>query len=272
MITFDSEMADVSRIRTTDAVGAGAVRFALDAAEFLGNFTWGGFREMRFAFAVDGIGGWYVARVDESVEAESDHLVWVAAGNMPGAYFVGDDIDDPLDAIDAYAGLLEDWILATKPDGAGPPSKKPAFPFRIEADADGVGGAERIVAKLRAVRNATDDSLIMASRCRLAAARTRPRAASPIGMLVATHCGELGICIEEAEQPDGDWLAMQRDARFREHATGSWFKVFPLVGGSMCVPAPLMTIVGEPGPFEVELATRCANAFAERRLQTMLGL
>lgn len=49
--------------------------------------------------------------------AETDTALWSVVGDLPSAYFVTDDTNEPADALEVYIKLMEDWVAAVRDGG-----------------------------------------------------------------------------------------------------------------------------------------------------------
>lgn len=63
-----------------------------------------------------------------------------------------------------------------------------------------------------------------------------------IGDLIIDHLGREGLVYSKERRPSAKWLAEQEDVRVRQ-ATGPWWKVLPLEGGAVIVPAEMGALV-----------------------------
>lgn len=43
-----------------------------------------------------------------------DNVLWVVVGDLPSAYLVADQADNPCAALRVYCGLMEEWVLAVR--------------------------------------------------------------------------------------------------------------------------------------------------------------
>jgi hypothetical protein len=49
----------------------------------------------------------------------SDTQLWVVVGDVPSAYLVVESGDSPIDALNTYCGLMDDWIANVRANGDG---------------------------------------------------------------------------------------------------------------------------------------------------------
>jgi hypothetical protein len=83
-----------------------------EAEQFLRGLRWTPpIAELTLAFGVAPIAALYLARFERGVEGEGncDTEVWVMVGDLPPAYFVVDECPRPVDALEVYCELMEDW-------------------------------------------------------------------------------------------------------------------------------------------------------------------
>ncbi len=75
-----------------------------------------------------------------------------------------------------------------------------------------------------------------------------------------------GILKAKESTPDAAWLAIQRDARWREHADGKWWSVLALSGGGWLVPETCLRPVRPPTREDVSHALEHANDAGKREI------
>ncbi len=63
-----------------------------------------------------------------------------------------------------------------------------------------------------------------------------------IGDLIVDNYGREGLVYSKERRPSAKWIAEQEDVRVHESA-GPWWKVLPLNGGAVIVPAELGTFL-----------------------------
>lgn len=100
---------------------------ARKAEDYLRSFSWAGRIAGQYFGA--GVGG-VVAVFLFDLEGASvvDSRLWVVVGDVPSAYFVTDRAKDPVEALDVYIQLMQEWISAVRsgrPGGAFPVDAAP---------------------------------------------------------------------------------------------------------------------------------------------------
>ncbi|MGF1449021.1 MAG: hypothetical protein ACFB20_06350 [Opitutales bacterium] len=73
-------------------------------------------RERFVGYAIPGVLGLYLFAFEEPVNGTEAHL-WAVVGDLPSAYFVLDDVPTPVEALDTYCTLMEDWVEAVRSGG-----------------------------------------------------------------------------------------------------------------------------------------------------------
>jgi hypothetical protein len=238
---------DVWRISPHDDVGAFVRWSALRAAAFLSAQSWWrGMRGMFFGVAVLPTAVGFLVYLREPVGEEADEWIWVVAGRVPAAYMVPDRILDPLDAMRVYCQLARGWGITGSSDqlmGIG-------FPFQASRDAESL---REWLADVTYMESVCEKAIGAVSVPGLVYAKSLGNLGAQVecgpgvgggslrpGVLALDHRGSVGIVLGLAPSPSSDWLALQRDARFRSMATSPWWLIAPLSGGAIQVPQPLV--------------------------------
>jgi len=91
------------------------------------------------------------------------------------------------------------------------------------------------------------------------------------GDLVADAYDREGIVIERAKRPDPEWLEIQNLSEMRTHKDSQWWTLFPLGGGSVQMPEPLMRFLRKATREDFRLAEGNANDYAAGILRRIFG-
>lgn len=81
-----------------------------------------------FGFGIGGVVAVFLLRVE--VKGVGEQLLWCVVGDLPSAYLVTDHAKTAAAALEAYAGLMEDWVMAVR-DGTG---LRDVYPVDAPAD------------------------------------------------------------------------------------------------------------------------------------------
>ena len=71
-----------------------------------------------------------VCLVEIEAAADVDKWLWVVGGDVPSAYLVTDDAANPIEALEVYCDLMEDWANSVMSGS----SLDESFPVRAPAD------------------------------------------------------------------------------------------------------------------------------------------
>jgi hypothetical protein len=267
---------DVLQIAPGDATSVGVRAQAVHAAAFLASHSWWpGLERMYFAVGLPPLACCFLVHLRSPVGDEADEWLWVVSGDVPAAWFVSDRVREPIDALRVYVELAASWLRAAPRDvRAGQ-----VFPFRSARTA---AARSQLAANLATIERALAGPLprsreagwVDAAQCaRLRSGPVMRSGESGLvsGMLVLDHRGAPGILLGLAPRPAPAWLAVQRDRRVRELASGVWWKIAPLSGGSVYVPLALITRIGAPDDEQVAEAMRNANEFGKRGLREAIA-
>lgn len=88
------------------------------------------------------------------------------------------------------------------------------------------------------------------------------------GKLIKDRYGELAIAVKKENPPNQAWRDMQKMKQIR-NATGQWWQVFPLTGGSACWPESYFTIVGDPSKDDTDKAMEFTSPTARTVIRLM---
>jgi len=79
------------------------------ADDYITSFRWcPTIREKYFGFGVGGIVAVFLYHFDSMIN-QSDDWLWVIVGDLPSVYLVIDNTTSPIDALEGYYELMEDW-------------------------------------------------------------------------------------------------------------------------------------------------------------------
>jgi hypothetical protein len=82
------------------------------AQSFLQSFRWTPpIAALTLAFGVAPIAALFLAHFERGIEGQGngDTEVWVVVGDLPSAYFVVEACPQPVEALEVYCELMEDW-------------------------------------------------------------------------------------------------------------------------------------------------------------------
>lgn len=269
-----AETVDVQSLLATSARTAFVCAEAVRAAAFLATHPWWpGLVRMEFGVGLVPVAACYRVRLSAAVGPKADEWLWVVSGSVPSAWFVPDRVHRPEDAVRVYCELARAWFQAV----GRRDRRVGVFPFRAPragaARSQWAADLARLEGALADPAVRGRDGWIDAAQCttrELGRSLVPGSMALAGGMLVLDHRGEPGILLQRVERPAADWLAVQRDERFRRLADGPWWKLAPLSGGSLSVPEVLLTVRGLPNEDEIEMALRNANEFGKQGIRAAL--
>ena len=90
-------------------------QMAEQAERYVSSFRWApDIEQLFFAGGVPGVMALFLLRFKTCIPEQLDRELWVIVGDLPSAYFVTDNADDPPEAIEVYCGLMDDWIDAVR--------------------------------------------------------------------------------------------------------------------------------------------------------------
>ena len=124
-----------------------------DARSYLeGQGWWRSIDRLDLGFGIGGVVAVFWAETTP-VSEEVDASVWVVVGDIPPLYLVTDRAPGPLDALDVYIELMQEWVDAVKasrPVDHLPPVDAPPTSANAEALDRRLGLLREIVAEARA--------------------------------------------------------------------------------------------------------------------------
>jgi hypothetical protein len=141
-----SKLQPTTHMRGEDDDDTKELRATLEEARnYLTSFAWCTRIEEEFlGLGIGGIVAVFLFRI-RPVGAV-DAWLWVIAGDLPSAYLVTDRAASPVQALEVYCELMEDWIRAVR---RGRPSPRDAFPVMAEPTSENADLLENRVALLR---------------------------------------------------------------------------------------------------------------------------
>lgn len=97
-----------------DEAETALLRDSLDEARrYLLGHSW--CRSIEKEFFGLGVGGVVCVFLFEIAAAPGvDEQLWVVCGDLPSAYLMTDSASRPVDALELYCGLMNDWVLAVR--------------------------------------------------------------------------------------------------------------------------------------------------------------
>jgi hypothetical protein len=100
-----------------------------DAEEFLASRQWcSSIEERYFGFGVGGVVAIFLFRIVPAGHA--DEWIWILSGDLPVAYLVAEQASTPIDALEGYIAMMQEWIDAVD-SGEG---LEDAYPVDAPAD------------------------------------------------------------------------------------------------------------------------------------------
>jgi len=144
----ESTVVPITRMKGDDEEDTELLREMLaEAKSYVRSFTW--CKSIREEFYGNGVGGVvavFLFRIEPGPGAPtSDEWLWVVTGDLPPAYLVTDRAHDPHAAVEAYCGLMEEWIRSVRA-GKGLDT---VFPVAAEPTLETASLVERRIAFLR---------------------------------------------------------------------------------------------------------------------------
>ena len=84
-------------------------KMSQDADKFITSHRWcPTISEKYFGFGIGGIVAVFLYHFD-SIINQTDDWLWVVVGDLPSVYFVVDAASSPMEALERYCELMEDW-------------------------------------------------------------------------------------------------------------------------------------------------------------------
>jgi hypothetical protein len=117
-----------------------------NAQKYVESFDWcPPVQQAYLAFGVGGVVAVFLFQFREKI-GQTDEWLWVIAGDVPSAYLVLDQAQDPASALEVYCELMEDWARAVLDQS----SLDDVFPVRAEPRPENAEGLLRRLAFIRA--------------------------------------------------------------------------------------------------------------------------
>ncbi|MEO8068126.1 MAG: hypothetical protein ABI599_10580 [Flavobacteriales bacterium] len=89
-------------------------KMAVGARNYMSSFDWCSSElQLYLAYGVGGVVGVFIAELEKPPN-ERDKFLWVIQGDLPSAYLVTDEAQEPAAALVAYCRLMDDWIRAVR--------------------------------------------------------------------------------------------------------------------------------------------------------------
>jgi hypothetical protein len=109
------DLNKVSLLRDDDPAWPNDLKQALsNAREFLNFYEWVYRIESQYlGVGIEGIIYIFLFKI-ETRRSDVEKWVWVFEGDIPPAYFPGSSASNPFEALDAYIGAMEEWIIAAR--------------------------------------------------------------------------------------------------------------------------------------------------------------
>lgn len=115
-----------------------------EARGYLLSFRWcKAISQEFFGLGIGGVVAVFLFEVDALPEV--DTTLWVVVGDLPSAYLVTDQADDPRDALHVYCALMEEWVRAVR----ARESLADVFPIEAQATEQNANRLEKRIAFLR---------------------------------------------------------------------------------------------------------------------------
>jgi hypothetical protein len=120
-------------------------RMLVEARDYIRSFDWcPPISEEYLGFGIGNVFEVFLFRFATPI-SETDEYLWLVVGDLPSAYFVIDDAQDPKSAAEVYVRIMRDWIDAVRSKGR----LDEVFP--VKADATGEM-AEMLESRVRFMR------------------------------------------------------------------------------------------------------------------------
>jgi hypothetical protein len=99
------------------------------AREYIQSFHWcPPIDSMYLGFGVGGIAAVFLFKFAQKI-SEIDDSLWVVVGDLPSAYLVVEEDDDPAQALERYCDIMDDWVSAVRGSG----DLADVYPIPVEA-------------------------------------------------------------------------------------------------------------------------------------------
>ncbi|MFY9344471.1 MAG: hypothetical protein WAT39_18400 [Planctomycetota bacterium] len=252
-------VVDIERIDCRGAKGRRIFDLAVQAGAWLAERTWcRGVRRVFLGASEPRRFGVFLVELSHPPAGFDDEWLWVIAGDLPPAFMVIDDLRTPRAALAAYVDRRKAWIAAVRAGG----STANLMPVVL---APTVANAGMLAKRLRELERSR--RLVLATGLvRRATPHSRSAGTVAPGVLAVDNHGRDGIVAREVDCPDPNWLDLQSDARVRRHRRSRWWKLFPMSGGSVLAPEPLLVPMAPASELLIAIAAGNANAAGRRDL------
>ena len=109
-----SKVVSLERMVGDDEEDTALLRQAHEKARsYLSGFKWcDEIRESYFGLGIGGVVAVFLFRIDAPPHV--DEWLWVIVGDLPSAYLVTEDNDDPVTALETYCCLMAEWVEAVR--------------------------------------------------------------------------------------------------------------------------------------------------------------
>ncbi|HUO23107.1 MAG TPA: hypothetical protein VMU59_11380 [Caulobacteraceae bacterium] len=120
---------------------------AKEALAFVRGFKWAPpVKRLYLAWGVGGIVVLFLVIFERKIAGAPDDRLWIVVGDLPPAYFVTESVSNPAEAIDAYCGLMEDWIWAVRNGG----DVSECYPVGVPPDEEHAAMIDSRISSIRA--------------------------------------------------------------------------------------------------------------------------
>lgn len=110
---------------------AGLRKLADSAREYIQSFHWcPAIDSFYLGFGVGGIAAVFLFKFARRI-SEIDDSLWVVVGDLPSAYLVVEEADDPAQALERYCDMMDHWVSAVQGSG----DLADVFPIAVSATA-----------------------------------------------------------------------------------------------------------------------------------------
>ena len=87
----------------------------MEAKHYIESFTWTPkISQVYMGIGLGGVLGVFLFTFDNAIENTEDESLWVIVGDMPSAYLVTEEAPEPVQALEIYCELMNDWAEAVK--------------------------------------------------------------------------------------------------------------------------------------------------------------
>ena len=108
--TYFSSITPIQEMLGDDQEDTELLKTMLQEADnFIASYRWcPNISEKYFGYGVGGIVAVFLYHFDSLIN-QTDDWLWVIVGDLPSAYLVADAASSPIEALERYCELLEDW-------------------------------------------------------------------------------------------------------------------------------------------------------------------